>query len=259
MKADDKHVRAWCRLLRAGFVAALAVLPLRAAWGDEVSVAVAANFTEAAREIGELFKQATGHETVFSFGSTGQLYAQITQGAPFEVFLAADQERAEKAIAEGHAVSGSRFTYATGRLVLFSRDAGLVNGETTLRDTVFTRLAIANPATAPYGAAAVEVMQALGVYDAVSSRIVQGNSIAQTYQFVETGNAELGFVALSQVAGSDAGSRWLVPETLHSVIAQDAVLLKQGGANEAARSFVAFLQGAEARAVKEKYGYGAGD
>ncbi|MGE5767491.1 MAG: molybdate ABC transporter substrate-binding protein [Bacteroidota bacterium] len=247
------------RLLLAGLAAALAALPLRAAVADEVNVAVAANFTEAAKEIAVLFEQATGHKAVYSFGSTGQLYTQITQGAPFEVFLAADQERPQKAIDEGLAVPGSRFTYATGRLVLFSTDAGLVTGETTLRDASFTRIAIANPATAPYGAAAVEVMQALGVYDAVSGRIVQGNNIAQTYQFVDTGNAELGFVALSQVAGSDAGSRWVVPETLHRVIAQDAVLLNEGAESDAARSFVTFLKGAEARAVKEKYGYGAGE
>lgn len=250
------HRGAWHRLILA---TALVLLPLRAALAGEVSVAAPANFTEAAKEIGALFGQVTGHKAVFSFGATGQLYTQITQGAPFEVFLAADQERPQKAVEEGYAEPDSRFTYATGRLVLFSKDPNLITGETTLKDAGFTRLAIANPATAPYGAAAIEVMQALGVYDALSDRVVQANNIAQTYQFVDTGNADMGFIALSQVAGHKSGSRWVVPETLHSVIAQDAVLLKQGEANEAARSFLVFLKSEAARAVKEKYGYGAGD
>ena len=171
----------------------------------EAHVAVAANFTDAAREIGALFAQTTGHKAVFSFGSTGQLFAQISQAAPFAVFLAADQARPQKAEAEGLAVAGSRFTYATGRIVLYSGDSGLVNGAATLTDGGFTKLAIANPATAPYGAAAVAAMQALGVHDAPMPKIVQGASIAQAYQFVETGNAELGFVALAQVAGNARG------------------------------------------------------
>lgn len=229
-----------------------------AARAGETHVAVAANFTAAARDIGALFQQSTGHEALFSFGSTGQLYTQIVQGAPFEVFLAADQARPEKAVAEGHAVPDSRFTYATGRLVLFSTIDELVEDAATLTEGRFTRIAIANPVTAPYGAASVEVMKALGVYDALAAKIVQGNNIAQTYQFVETGNAELGFVTLSQLAGHDRGSRWIVPEDLHTTIAQDAVLLKQGAGNPAARAFIAFLEDREARAVKEKYGYGPG-
>jgi molybdate transport system substrate-binding protein len=160
---------------------------------------------------------------------------------------------------EGFAVTGSLLTYATGRIVLFSKDKGLVAGEQTLRDGKFTRLAIANPATAPYGAAAIEAMKALGVYEMLSAKIVKGNNIAQAYQFVQTGNAELGFVAMSQIAGSDAGSRWIVPAKLYTIISQDAVLLKKGADNEAARAFLAFLKGPEARAIKEKYGYGAGD
>ncbi|MGE4220021.1 MAG: molybdate ABC transporter substrate-binding protein [Alphaproteobacteria bacterium] len=225
----------------------------------ETKVAVAANFTEAAKEIGAAFETATGHKAVFSFGSTGQLYNQIAQAAPFEVFLAADRATPKKAVDEGFALADSRFVYATGRIVLFSKDKALVKGAETLKAGSFAKIAIANPATAPYGAAAVAAMKALGVYDALSAKIVQGNNIAQTYQFVDTGNAEIGFVALSQVANGDEGSRWAVPGDLYPAIAQDAVLLKTGAGNPAARAFLAFLKGPEARAIKEKYGYGPGE
>jgi molybdate transport system substrate-binding protein len=224
----------------------------------EVRIAVAANFTEAAREIGAAFEKQTGHKPVFSFGASGQFYAQITQGAPFEVFLSADKERPQKAVEEGLAVKDSVFTYATGRLVLFSLAKGLVAGPDTLKAGNFAKLAIANPATAPYGAAAVETMKRLGVYDAISPRIVQGNNISQTYQFIAAGAAELGFVALSQVIGKDEGSQWIVPEGHHTVIAQDAVLLKAGEVNHAAKVFLQFLKGDEAKAIKQKFGYGAG-
>ena len=222
----------------------------------EVKVAVAANFTNAVKEIGALFQKATGHTPVFSFGATGQLYTQITQAAPFEVFVSADQSTPAKALKEGHAVEGSGFTYATGKLVLFSKTDGLDLSEAALKDGKFARIAIANSATAPYGAAAVETMQALGVYEALKSKIVQGNNIAQTYQFVETANAEVGFIAFAQVALKPGGSRWVVPAKYHKTIAQDAVLLKTGANNDAARAFVAFLKGPEARKVIEKYGYG---
>ncbi len=225
----------------------------------EATVAVAANFTDAAKEIGALFAKSTGHKAIFSFGSTGQLYTQITQDAPFEVFVAADQRRPKMAVDAGLAVPDSLFTYATGKIALFSNDKNLVTGETTLKAGSFGKIAIANPTTAPYGAAAVEIMKALGVYEALSSKIVQGNNIAQTYQFVETHNADVGFVALSQVAHHDGGSRWIVPDDLYRTIAQDAVLLKRGADNEAARAFLVFLKGPQARAVKEKYGYGVGD
>ncbi len=238
-------------------VLALLFLGIEAHAGD-INVAVAANFTAPAEEIGELFEAATGHRAILSFGSTGQLFTQITQAAPFEVFLAADQERPAKAIEDGLAVADSLFTYALGRIVLFSEDPDLVTGEEMLQTGDFTRIAIANPVTAPYGAAAVETMRELGVYDRLEAKIVQGSNIAQAYQFVATGNAELGFVALSQVIGHEEGSRWIVPETLHSPIAQDAVLLQSGAENEAALAFIGFLKGAEARAVIEAYGYGAG-
>lgn len=242
----------------AAAIVALA-LASAAARAGEAKIAVAANFTDAVKEIGTLFEKSTGHKAVFSFGSTGQLYTQISQGAPFEVFLAADQARPKKAVDEGFAVGDTLFTYATGKIVLISKDKDRVKGEATLKDGNFTKIAIANPATAPYGAAAVAAMKSLGVYDKIGAKIVQGNNISQTYQFVETGNAEIGFVALSQVINKKEGSRWIVPANLYPAIAQDAVLLKTGADNEAARAFVAFLKGKEARAVKEKYGYGAID
>jgi len=244
------------RTIVAGLALALAATGAEA---GQTNVAVAANFTEAANEIGALFAQQTGHTAVFSFGSTGQLYTQIAQGAPFDVFLAADRERPRLAVENGLAAAHSGYTYATGKIVLFSKNPALVAGEATLRQGNFTRIAIANPDTAPYGAAAVAAMRALGVYDALAAKIVRGNNIAQTYQFVETGNAEIGFVALSQVGGREDGSRWVVPEDLYPVIAQDAVLLNRGADNAAARAFIVFLNGPEALAVKEKYGYGAGD
>lgn len=222
----------------------------------EVKVAVAANFTDAVKEIGALFEKATGHKPVFSFGPTGGLYNQITQAAPFEVFLSADQGTPAKAIKEGHAVEGSAFTYATGKLVLFSKSDGLTLGEQALKDGKFAKIAIANPKTAPYGTAAVEVMQKLGVYDALKDKIVEGNNIAQAYQFVDTANAEVGFVAFAQVALKPGGSRWVVPGNLHKTIAQDGVLLKTGANNEAAKAFLTFLKGPEARKVIDKYGYG---
>jgi molybdate transport system substrate-binding protein len=235
--------------------AAVDMLPCKAA---EVRVAVAANFTEPARKIATLYEANSGHQVKLSFGATGQFYAQITHGAPFDVLLSADQATPQKAVSEGLAVAGSAFTYATGRLVLFSRDATRVTGDETLREGRFAKIAIANPSLAPYGAAAIATLKALGVLDAVRSKIVQGASIAQAYQFVETGNAELGFVALSQVIGSSSGSRWIVPATLHAPIAQDAVLLKVGEDNAAAREFLEFLRQEPARGVIRDFGYGDG-
>lgn len=222
----------------------------------EVKVAVAANFTQPAREIAARFKARTGHDARLSFGSSGQFYAQIANGAPFEVLLSADRERPEKAEAEGLAVAGGRFTYAVGRLVLYSRTPGLVDGRgAVLRTGRFEKVSIADPKTAPYGLAAVETMRKLDVYDTLAPKLVQGASITQAYQFVDTGAAELGFLALSQVAGVKGGSRWTVPAALHTPIDQQAVLLKTGAANPAARSFMAFLRGAEARAIVRRYGY----
>lgn len=248
---------------RLGAVTAVAVAVLVGQIGpaaaDEVRVAVAANFTAAAKDIAAKFEEETGDKAILSFGSTGQLYTQISQGAPFAVFLAADQARPDKAIAEGFAVAGSGFTYATGKIVLYSTDPDLVKGEATLSDGDFETLAIANPQTAPYGAAAVQTMQALKVYDALAPKLVQGNNIAQTYQFVASGSAELGFVALSQVVGQDTGSRWAVPQDLYDPIAQDAVLLTPAADNATAKAFLAFLRGEAAGAIIDRYGYGRGD
>jgi molybdate transport system substrate-binding protein len=230
-----------------------ASLPAQAA---QTNVAVAANFTDAAQEIAEAFKAKTGHEAILSFGSTGQLYTQITQEAPFQAFLSADAERPALAVEEGLAVLGSQFTYAIGTLVLWSQDPNLVQGEGTLKSGDFTKIAIANPEAGPYGAAAVQAMQSLGVYDQLRPKIVQGNNISQTFQFVETGNAELGFIALAQVARNDEGSRWVVPEDLHNPIKQDAVLLTKGADSEAALAFLKFLQSPAAVAIIQKFGYG---
>jgi len=226
------------------------------AWAGETNVAVAANFTDAAKEIARSFAKATGHQAILSFGSTGQLFTQITQQAPFQVFLSADEERPKKLIEQKLGVEGSQFTYAVGRLVLYSATPDLVKGEATLRSATFQKLAIANPATAPYGAAGVEVMKKLGVYDALRSNLVQGNDVGQTLQFVATGNAEVGFVALAQVIQKSEGSRWIVPANLYAPIHQDAVLLTKGESSEAAKAFVAYLRDPEARKIIEKHGYG---
>jgi molybdate transport system substrate-binding protein len=222
----------------------------------EVKVAVAANFTEPAKEIAARFKTRTGHDAALSFGSSGQFYVQIANGAPFGVFLSADRERPEKAEAEGLGVPGSRFTYAVGRLVLYSKTPGLVDGRgAVLKSGRFNKIAIADPKTAPYGLAAVETMAKLGVDKALAPKLVQGTSITQAYQFVDTGAAELGFVALSQLSGVKGGSRWTVPANLHTAIDQQAVLLKPAAADPAARAFMSFLKSAEAKGIIRKYGY----
>ena len=228
-------------------------------FAGEVSIAVAANFTDATRQLAPLFEQATGHRLKISYGSTGKLYAQIEHGAPFEVFLAADSVRPLKAEQAGLAVPGSRFVYARGRLVLWSAKAGLFDaGESYLQTAGFAHLAMANPKTAPYGLAARQVLEHLGLWSALQSRLVRGDSIAQTFQFVATGNAEAGFVAYSQVKGwpGEAGSLWVIPQAYYAPIEQAAVLLQKGAANPAARVFLAFLKGAAAREVIEGYGYG---
>jgi len=242
------------KLLAAGL--SIVVLSANTALADQVKVAVAANFTEAAKEIAAAFKTETGHEAVLSFGSTGQLYTQIAQGAPFEVFLAADAARPEKAVEEGFAVKDGAFTYAIGKIVLWSVNPDLVTGVKTLQTARFDKIAIANPGTAPYGTAAIEAMSALNVYDGLQPKIVQGANIAQAYQFVKTGNAELGFVALSQIADNEDGSRWVVSDDLYDPIRQNAVLLKTGQRNPAAEAFLSFLKSTAAVAFIEKYGYG---
>jgi molybdate transport system substrate-binding protein len=226
---------------------------------DEVSVAVAANFTDAARDLAPLFEKATGHKAKVSYGSTGKLYAQIANGAPFEVFLAADTKRPRKAEQEGLAVTGSRFVYAKGKLALWSAKPGLVDGGMMyLKNAGFAHLAIANPKTAPYGLAAQQVIEHLKLWSQLRPKLVRGDSIAQTFQFVASGNAESGLVAYSQVKAwkGDAGSTWVVPAEYYAPIEQAAVLLKKGESRPAAEAFLEFLKSAAAKEVIERYGYG---
>ena len=239
-------------------LAALAVLALGAgpAFAADTQVAVAANFTEPAKEIAAAFKAATGDTATLSFGSSGQFYTQMAHGAPYEVFLSADAERPKKAEQDGLGVAGSRFTYAIGRLVLFSKTPGLVDANgAVLGGSTYSKLAIADPAAAPYGVAAVQTLRTLGLYERVKPKIVQGASITQTYQFVATGSAEIGFVAQSQVVNEPGGSRWIVPASDHAPIIQQAVLLYTGEKNSAAKKFLAFLKSPAALAIIRRYGY----
>ncbi len=250
------------RLAAAGLVLASLLMPRPGSAGpraeeDPVRVAAATNFARAARAIGAAFEQETGGRVRFSFGATGQLYAQIVQGAPFEVFLAADSERPKRAEHGGLAVQGSRRTYAVGRLVLVGADRRRVAGPDALSDPSLRRIALANPRTAPYGRAAVEVMESLGVAEALSGKRIFGNNVAQAHQFVLTGNAGLGFVALSQTIGREDGrSGWKVPEDLHRPIRQQAVLLEAGRDRPEAMAFLDFLLHSEtAGVVLSRYGY----
>ncbi len=238
------------------FAIGLALLLGPAALAAETHVAVAANFTEPAREIAALFKRSTGDDAVLSFGASGPLSQQISQGAPFQVFLSADQKRPRELEKAGLTAPGGVFTYAVGKLVLWSRSQDVTQGETVLKSNGFAKLAIANPSGAPYGTAAVETLQSLKLYDTIAPKIVQGASIAQAFQFIDTGNAQLGFVALSQLKSVEAGTRWIVPQDLYTPIRQDAALLKLGADDAVAKAFVAFLKGSQAREVIAKYGYG---
>lgn len=245
-------------MFRRPLAALLALLLGSAAHAGEVQVAVAANFTAPMKEIAAAFAQHTGHRAWLSFGSSGQFFAQIQHGAPFEVFLSADDMRPRRLVEAGAALADSQFTYAQGQLVLWSSDAGLIQDESVLQGGHFAHIAIANPKSAPYGAAALEVMDRLGVSQSLLAKRVQSENIAQCYQFVASGNAELGFVARSQVlldGQLTRGSGWAVPGELHSPIRQDAVLLKRGEHNPAARALLDYLQSAEARAVIRRYGY----
>lgn len=229
------------------------------ALAEEVQVAVAANFTAPLQAIAREFEKETGHNVVASFGATGQLYAQIQHGAPFEVYLAADHSTPVKLESAGLGVAGSRFTYAMGSLVLWSAKADyLDDSDAVLKQGQFQHLAIANPKAAPYGLAATQVLDKLGLRAALQSKLVEGQSITQALQFVSTGNAELGFVALSQVYKGgqlSSGSAWIVPQTLYAPIRQDALLLKQGQHNPAASALLEYLQGPQAAAIITSYGY----
>ena len=227
-----------------------------AAQAESAIVAVASNFTAVAEELAAAFKAETGHDLVLSFGASGALYAQITQAAPFDVFLSADAARPAKAEADGFAVAGTSFTYAIGKLVLLSAGADITDGEAALRRGDYKKLSIADPVTAPYGAAALQVLDRLGIAAEVTPKLVTGANIAQALQFVETGNAELGFVAASQVGETPATQLWLVPAAFYAPILQDAVLLRTGEANPAASAFLDYLKSDAGKAIITAGGYG---
>lgn len=226
---------------------------------DDIQVVVAANFSAPMKEIAAAFEKETSHVVKAAYGSTGKLYAQITNGAPFEALLAADAATPTKLVEEGAAVGDSRFTYATGTLVLWSSNPDFVDDEGKVLGTdEFNKLAIANPKTAPYGAAAIEVLTALGLLEQVQPKFVTGENIAQTFQFVSTGNADLGFVALSQVMEKGkitGGSAWIIPGTLHEPIRQDAVVLEKGKDKPAVTALMEYLKGDEAQAIIKSFGY----
>ena len=225
----------------------------------EVQVAVAANFTAPMQKIAAEFEKDTGHKVQLAFGATGKFYAQIKNGAPFEILLAADDETPARLEKEGAGVAGSRFTYAVGKLVLWSAKADFVDDQgEILKKGNFKHVSIANPKLAPYGQATVETLTALKLLDAIQPKFVQGENIAQTHQFIATGNAELGFVALSQVMkdGKIAeGSAWVVPASLHQPIRQDAVLLENGKDKPAASALLKYLGGEKSKAIIKSYGY----
>jgi molybdate transport system substrate-binding protein len=239
--------------------ALLAALSFQA-HADEVQVAVAANFTAPIKDIAVEFEKDTGHKVTASFGATGAFYTQISNGAPFDVFFAADDKTPIKLEKENAIVPGSRFTYAIGTLVLWSSKEGYVDdkGE-VLKTGTFEHVSVANPKTAPYGTAAIQTLTKLGLLETLQPKFVQGENITQAYQFISTGNAELGFVALSQVYKDGkitSGSAWIVPDDLYESIRQDAVILTKGSNNPAAKALVDYLKGPKAAAIIKSYGYG---
>ena len=249
-----KHIRTVLCLsvLCAGLLLA------RVVFAEQVQVAVAANFVPAFKDIATAFEKVSGHTVQTTAGSSGRFYAQIKNGAPFEVFFSADDERPKLLEEEGLCVKGSRFTYAVGRLVLWSQDPALVKGEETLKTGTFKHVAIANPKTAPYGAAAMQALMKLGLWESLQPKLVMGENLGQTSGFIESGNAELGFLALSQVLDDKLkgkGSRWDVPTDLYEPIKQDAVLLSKGEKNPAAKALMEFMQGPKAKAIVERFGY----
>ena len=248
--------------MKLPYVALLLMTWLTTAHAAEVQVAVASNFTAPMKQIATDFEKVTGHKAVLAFGATGKFYAQIRNGAPFEILLSADQATPTRLAMEGAAVATSQFTYAKGKLVLWSAKAALLdqgeNGGEVLKRGGFNHLALANPKLAPYGVAAVEVMQALGVHDALAARFVTAENISQAHQFVRSGNALLGFIALSQVMKDGKvteGSAWLVPTRLYQPIRQDAIVLAKGRDKPAAAALMHYLKGDRARVIIQSYGY----
>lgn len=244
-------ILAWCLV----GLTSMAVTPVSA---EQVLVAVAANFVPPFREIAIEFEKSTGHQLQVAAGSSGNFYSQIKNGAPFDVFFSADMERPKLLEDDGLGVKDSRFTYAIGRIVLWSPNADLVKGEETLRSKKFKRLAIASPKTAPYGVAAMQALQKLELWESLQPQIVMGESLGQTIGFIESGNAQLGFVAVSQILDPKLkghGSRWDVPSNLHEPIKQDVILLTKGKDNPAAKALLEFMNGPEAKKIIERYGY----
>ncbi len=241
----------WCFFA----LASIAVTPASA---EQVLVAVAANFASPFHEVAMEFEESTGHYVQVAAGSSGHFFSQFKNGAPFDVFFSADMERPKLLEEEGLGVKDTRFTYAVGRVVLWSPNTDLVKGEHTLRSKHFTRLAMANPKTAPYGVAAMQAMQQLKLWESLQPHIVMGENLGQTIGFVESGNAQLGFVALSQVMDpkfKGKGTRWDVPIHLHEPIQQDVILLMKGKDNPAAKALMEFIRGPQAKAIIERYGY----
>jgi molybdate transport system substrate-binding protein len=247
------------RLLRRIFpglaLAVIAALSVTVVQAATVNAAVAANFTKVATDLAAKFKERTGNDVQLSFGATGALYTQITQAAPFDVFLSADDKRTKTAIKEGFGVDGTDFTYAVGKVVLYSPTIDVTDGEAVLKANAFQHIAIADPKSAPYGAAGMAVLDKLGLTDALAPKIVTGETVTQTQQFVDSGSAELGFVAFSQVVGKPVTQIWVPPQEDYPAIRQNAVLLKTGAANAAARAFLDYLRSDEAVAVIKAAGY----
>jgi molybdate transport system substrate-binding protein len=254
-------------IIRKMLLIAVCCSAVQGALAESVNVAVAANFVSTFTLLKAQFEVSSGHTLKISSGSSGRFYAQIKNGAPFHVFFSADQSTPQRLEAEGLVVAGSRLTYAVGALVLWSANPGLVvdgvlDGAQVLQGGEFNKLALANPRLAPYGVAALDVLTALALREATRSRWVQGENIAQTYQFVSTGNADVGFVALSQIRLSQLregeamrGAAWLIPAELYRPIMQDAGLLRRGETNQAAQALLRYVRGAEARVIIEANGY----
>lgn len=226
---------------------------------EKITIAVASNFTAAMADIVAQFEQGTGHVVEVSYGSSGKIYAQIINGAPFQIFLSADQAKPQALEKAGVTVPGTRFTYAIGTLTLWSTNPDLIDEKASvLRQGRFNKLALANPTLAPYGVAALEVLRQLKLEEVTRPKWVQGENIAQTFQFVATGNADIGFIALSQIMNHGEitrGSAWIVPDELHEPIRQDAVLLRRGGNSKAARDFLEFMRGETVAGIVASYGY----
>ncbi len=231
------------------------LIPLNLQAG-ELKVAVAANFMTPLVKISEVFTKETGHKLVISSGATGKFYSQIREGAPFEVLLSADQDTPKKLVADNFAVADTQFTYAVGKLVLWSPKDKFVDGKgAVLKSESVTHIAMANPKLAPYGAAAKEFLKKAGLWKSLESKMVYGENIAQTHQFVSTGNAEVGFVAMSQIKNAN-GSHWLVPDSEHAPLKQDAILLKAGKNNPVAKKFFEFLKEKKTKEIIADFGYG---